>query len=75
MKYDDVMRHFCSESQIGLSQALKKIGFVIGQSSISDWKLKGIPETTQFKLEVLTNGGLKADRPAVNLAPPSHECL
>lgn len=47
------------------SQLSLKIG--VGRSTLSEWEENGIPPQIQATFEIQSNGGLKADRAALNL--------
>ena len=55
MNYEDLIRHFGSQSKAARALNVKP-------PSVHQWKEDGIPETRQFQIEVLTGGALKADR-------------
>lgn len=62
MTYDDLIKRY--HTQTGIGEALAELeGKPIAQSSISEWKVKGVPLYRQAQFEILTRGRLKADRP------------
>lgn len=56
MTFDELIDFYGTQVKAG-----KAIG--IGQSSVAEWKEKGIPAGRQAQFELLTNGALKADLP------------
>lgn len=62
MTYDDLIQHYGTQKAAG--EALKAFGEdeAVKQSSVAEWKEKGIPAPRQAQYEVLTDGALKADR-------------
>lgn len=65
MTYDDLIKHYGTQTAAGeaLGQLGEGDGKGIRQSSVSEWKEKGVPLYRQAQYEVLTRGRLKADRP------------
>jgi hypothetical protein len=62
MTYDDLIKHYGTQAEAG--KALKELeGRKLAQSSVSEWKEKGIPPARQAQYELITRGRLKADRP------------
>lgn len=62
MTYEELVEHYGSQTAAG--EALKAFGPQEGvkQSSVAEWKGKGIPAPRQAQYELLTGGKLKADR-------------
>lgn len=58
MTLQDAIDHF--GSQVELAAAIKR-----EPAAISNWKARGgvIPEDVQYRIQVVTNGALKADQP------------
>lgn len=48
---------YCGGKQIDVARKFNKT-----KGTISIWKTNGIPDSAQYKIEVLTNGQLKADK-------------
>lgn len=62
MTFDELIKHYATQAAAG--EALKELeGKPIKQSSVSEWRLKGIPLYRQAQYELITRGRLKADRP------------
>lgn len=56
MDFNDLKQHFGS-----IAKAAERLG--VHRQAVYEWKKRGvIPEGQQYKIEVLTNGALKADR-------------
>ena len=56
MDFNDVKQHLGS-----IAKAAERIG--VHRQAVYEWKKRGvIPEGQQYKIEVLTDGALKADR-------------
>ena len=62
MTFCDVQNHF-GGSYREIAQKLN-----VSISRLSDWKVNGIPVGRQAMIEIQTNGALKADLPAQQLA-------
>lgn len=63
MTFDELIEHY--ETQDAAGKALKAFdGKGVNQSSVAEWKDKGIPAPRQAQYEILTRGKLKADRVA-----------
>jgi hypothetical protein len=61
--YSDLIEHFRTQEAAG--EALKAIdGKGVKQPSVAEWKEKGIPLPRQAQYELVTDGKLKAARPA-----------
>lgn len=56
MKVQDLRDHYGVDSN---PQLAKKMG--VGRTTLWDWEKKGIPQNTQARLQLLTNGKLKAN--------------
>lgn len=56
MTFDELINFYGTQVRAG-----RAIG--IGQSSVAEWKDKGIPAGRQAQYEILTQGALKADLP------------
>lgn len=56
MKVQDLRNHYGVDSN---PQLAKKMG--VGRTTLWDWEKKGIPLNTQARLQILTNGKLKAN--------------
>lgn len=57
MTVDDLKRHFGVQKDIHLTKTILKVT----RGTISKWKKQGIPGDTQARIQILTNGELKAD--------------
>lgn len=57
MDFNDVKQHFGS-----IAKAAQKLG--VHRQAVYEWAKRGIPEGQQYKIEVLTEGALKAERDA-----------
>lgn len=64
MTYDELIDHYGSQKAAG--DALKAFGpdQGVAQSSVAEWKEKGVPTPRQAQYELLTEGKLKAERVA-----------
>lgn len=59
--YDQLIAHYGTQKAAG--EALKVFdGDGVGQSSVAEWKEKGIPAPRQAQYELITGGALRADR-------------
>lgn len=65
MTYDDLIKHY--GTQVAAGKALGELGEGGGrglaQSSVAEWREKGVPLNRQAQYELITRGRLKADRP------------
>lgn len=62
MTYTDLLSYYHTQKAAG--EALKALdGEGVAQSTVAEWKDKGIPPPRQAQYEIVTNGRLKADRP------------
>ncbi|MBI1450404.1 hypothetical protein IL972_00430 [Acinetobacter sp. FL51] len=61
MTVDDLKDHFGVEKDIHLTKTI--LGITRG--TVSKWRHRGIPVDTQARIQVLTNGKLKADLSSV----------
>lgn len=57
MTVDDLKQHFGVQKDIHLTKTILNVT----RGTISKWKKKGIPTDTQARIQILTNGELKAD--------------
>ncbi len=57
MTYNDLLQHFGSQGAIA-----RAIG--LSQPSVWEWQEKGVPLPRQAQFELITDGALKAERPA-----------
>lgn len=65
--YEKLIAHYGTQKAAG--EALKAFdGVGVGQSSVAEWKEKGIPAPRQAQYEILTRGELLADRIEQGLA-------
>lgn len=64
MTYEDLIEHYGTQKAAG--EALGAFGAdeAVKQSSVAEWKEKGIPAPRQAQYELITNGRLKAERVA-----------
>lgn len=64
MKYDELIDFYGTQKAAG--EALGAFGpdEAVKQSSVAEWKEKGIPAPRQAQYELLTAGHLKAERVA-----------
>lgn len=64
MTYEQLIAHYGTQKAAGA--ALRAFGpnEAVNQSSVAEWKEKGIPAPRQAQYELLTRGRLKADRHA-----------
>lgn len=62
MTYDDLMNHYDTQKEAGEALGAFGPGEAVSQSSVAEWKVKGIPAPRQAQYEILTDGELKADR-------------
>lgn len=62
MTFDELIDFYGTQKAAG--EALGSFGDneKVNQSSVAEWKEKGIPAPRQAQYELLTNGELKADR-------------
>lgn len=61
MTHDELIRHYGTQKAAG--EALKAFdGVGAAQSTVAEWKVKGIPAPRQAQYELLTGGALRADR-------------
>lgn len=62
MTYDQLIDHYGTQKAAG--EALGAFGpnEAVKQSSVAEWKEKGVPAPRQAQYELLTRGKLKADR-------------
>jgi hypothetical protein len=62
MTYDDLIHYYGTQKAAG--EALGAFGpdEAVKQSSVAEWKEKGIPAPRQAQYEVITNGDLRAER-------------
>lgn len=62
--YDQLIEHYGTQKAAG--EALGAFGAdeAVKQSSVAEWKEKGIPAPRQAQFELLTKGRLKAERVA-----------
>lgn len=62
MTYDQLIEHYGTQKAAG--EALGAFGAdeAVKQSSVAEWKEKGIPAPRQAQYEILTEGKLKAER-------------
>lgn len=58
MKKSEIIEHFG-----GIQETADALG--IRYQSVREWKENAVPEGRQFQIQVMTNGKLKADQPAV----------
>ncbi len=61
MTVDDLKDHFGVEKDIHLTKTI--LGVTRG--TVSKWRHRGIPVDTQARIQLLTNGKLKADLSSV----------
>lgn len=61
MTFDELIEYYGSQKAAG--QALGAFGpkEAVNQSSVAEWKDKGVPAPRQAQYELLTKGALKAD--------------
>lgn len=59
MNFNDLKQHFGSVAKAAAALGLHR-------QAVYAWDGKGIPEGQQYKIEVLTEGALKADRGEVS---------
>lgn len=58
MTFDEIKKHYGSVEKARLALGFKS------RQAIYRWKYEGgVPEPQQFRIEALSNGALKADRP------------
>lgn len=62
MTYDQLIEHYGSQRAAGEALGAFGEGEAVKQSSVAEWKEKGIPAPRQAQYEILTDGALKADR-------------
>lgn len=62
MTFDELIGHYGTQRAAG--EALGGLGDKVNQSSVAEWKEKGIPPARQAQYEILTKGKLKAERVA-----------
>lgn len=62
MNYEDLIDHFKTQKAAGEALGEFGPGQAVKQSSVAEWKEKGIPVPRQAQYEILTGGKLKADR-------------
>lgn len=62
MTYEQLIEYYGTQKAAG--EALGAFGAdeAVKQSSVAEWKEKGIPAPRQAQYEILTNGDLRADR-------------
>jgi hypothetical protein len=58
MTYDDLRRYYGTQVKIAAA-----VG--VTQGTVSTWKKKGIPFDIQCRVEIITDGGLRANRALV----------
>jgi DNA-binding transcriptional regulator YdaS (Cro superfamily) len=58
MDINKVIEHFG-----GVSKTARALG--LKQSSVSEWKVNGIPECREYQIELATNGKFRANKPAL----------
>lgn len=64
MTYDELLEHYGTQKAAGEALGAFGDGEAVKQSSVAEWKDKGIPTPRQAQYELLTNGQLKAERAA-----------
>lgn len=62
MTYEDLIRHYGTQKAAGEALGAFGPGEAVKQSSVAEWKEKGIPTPRQAQYELLTDGELKAER-------------
>jgi hypothetical protein len=62
MTYEQLIAHYGTQKEAGLALKAFGEGEAVKQSSVAEWKEKGIPAPRQAQYEILTGGSLKADR-------------
>ena len=62
MTVDDLKDHFGVKNDIQLTTTILKVT----RGTISKWRHRGIPIDTQARIQLLTEGKLKADMNALN---------
>lgn len=60
MTVDDLKKHYGVETDAALARIVKHT-----RGAVSKWRHKGIPLDTQARLQLLTNGEVKADLTAL----------
>lgn len=64
MTYEDLIAHYGTQKAAGEALGAFGAGEAVKQSSVAEWKEKGIPAPRQAQYEILTNGALRAERVA-----------
>lgn len=64
MTYDDLINHYGTQKAAGEALGAFGAGEAVKQSSVAEWKEKGIPSPRQAQYEILTRGKLRAERVA-----------
>lgn len=59
MRYEEAVAHF--GSQMAIARLLD-----CGQSTVAEWRVRGIPVGRQYQLERLSLGALRAEDPVVD---------
>lgn len=62
MTYEELVGHYGTQKAAGEALAAFGPDEAVKQSSVAEWKEKGIPAPRQAQYEILTGGKLKADR-------------
>ncbi|RKG44952.1 Cro/CI family transcriptional regulator [Acinetobacter sp. WCHAc060007] len=63
MTVDDLKNHFGVDKDIQLTKTV----LAVTRGTISKWRHKGIPSDTQARIQILTNGKLKANLSEVRI--------
>lgn len=64
MTYDELIHYYGTQKAAGEALGAFGPGEAVKQSSVAEWKEKGIPAPRQAQYELLTDGALKAERVA-----------
>lgn len=62
MTYEQLLDYYGTQKAAGEALGAFGPGEAVKQSSVAEWKEKGIPAPRQAQYEILTRGELKADR-------------
>lgn len=62
MTHDELIDFYGTQKAAGEALGAFGKGEAVKQSSVAEWKEKGIPAPRQAQFEILTDGRLKADR-------------